>query len=83
MNIKQVVKFILLSLVLSIAYSFFFEVLFGILGAFLVDMKVPLSGVSPVKLVIGALLVLPVIATSARIIYKKIHQPKNRSLKLP
>ncbi len=71
MNIKQVVKFIILSIIIGIVYTFFLGMLVGILGAFLVDMKVSLPMMSLVEQFILVLIIIPAISTSASLVYKK------------
>ena len=71
MNIKQVIKFIILGIIIQGVYTFFLGMLLGILGAFLTDMKTSLPMMSSIEQVLALLMVIPAIATSARIIYKK------------
>lgn len=73
MNIKQVVKFILLSIVIS----FLFSAVVGVLEAFLVDAKVVITpAMNLLKDIVVLLLVIPATSIAASVVYKR--QPTSK-----
>lgn len=73
MNVKQTLKFVILSIVIGIIFAFLLGMLFGIVEAFLEDMKTSVSASSLfwIKYVLQMLLTVLAISTAAMLTYKK------------
>lgn len=82
MNFRQTLKFITLSIVLAVLYSFVASFIFVFAGAFFTKFGVSVMALASVKVILDVLVVVPAIATAARVAYKKDPIPKSVVIRL-